>query len=122
MEKMTNLKAIEYVVANVELPADVEERIIAIRNSLAKKSATKSKASIEQAKANESIMTEIKTVLLEYNEPMTASQINKANDTLSVYSNQKISALLRKMCESGAVIRETAEKPKRTVFTAVATD
>ena len=35
--KMTNLKAIQYVLDNCEMPADVSERLNAIAMSLAKK-------------------------------------------------------------------------------------
>jgi hypothetical protein len=116
---MTNLKAIEYVVANVELPTDVEERIVAIRDSLAKKSATRSKASIEKEKIDTEIIKTITAVLAETGTPMTASEINKASDELTAFSNQKISAVLRKMVDIGKVTRDTAEKPKRTVFALV---
>lgn len=115
MQKMTNLIAMNYVIENCELPVDVAEKLENMRNSLVKKSATRSKASREKDAMNENIANIIAEVLTDA-EPMTVSEINRADDRLTSYSNQKLSAILRKMIENGTVEKAIAEKPKRTVF------
>ena len=47
---------------------------------------------------------------------MTVTEINKADEGLSEYSNQKLSAVLRGLVADGRVVKTQAEKPKRTVF------
>ena len=47
---------------------------------------------------------------------MTVTEINKADEGLFEYSNQKLSAVLRGLVADGRVVKAQAEKPKRTVF------
>ena len=37
MEKMTNVKAIDYVLANAELPTDVKEKLVKMKEQFVKK-------------------------------------------------------------------------------------
>lgn len=116
MEKMTNLIAMNYVIENCELPADVLEKMCNMRDSLVKKSATRSKASKASAELNAQIGEIIVSVLADSDEPMTVTEINKSCDELVEYSNQKLSAVLRGLVTAERVIKSQAEKPKRTVF------
>ena len=116
MEKMTNLIAMNYVIDNCELPADVLEKMCNMRDSLVKKSATRSKASKANAELNAQIGEVIVSVLASSDEPMTVTEINKSCDELSEYSNQKLSAVLRNLVADKRVVKSQAEKPKRTVF------
>lgn len=119
MEKMTNLNAMNYVIDNCELPADVLEKMCNMRDSLVKKSATRSKASKANAELNAQIGEVIMSVLASSDEPMTVTEINKSCDELSEYSNQKLSAVLRNLVADKRVVKSQAEKPKRTVFALV---
>ena len=116
MEKMTNLIAMNYVIDNCELPADVLEKMCNMRDSLVKKSASRSKASKANAELNAQIGEVIMSVLASSDEPMTVTEMNKFCDELSEYSNQKLSAVLRNLVTDKRVVKSQAEKPKRTVF------
>ena len=116
MEKMTNLIAMNYVIDNYELPTDVLEKMCKMRDSLIKKSATRSKASKANAELNAQIGEIIVSVLASAEAPMTVTEINKADEGLYEYSNQKLSAVLRGLVADERVIKSQAEKPKRTVF------
>ena len=118
MEKMTNLNAMNYVIENYadSIPTDVMEKLENMRNSLIKKSATRSKASKANAELNAQIGEIIVSVLASADSPMTVTEINKSCNELAEYSNQKLSAVLRTLVASERVIKSQAEKPKRTVF------
>ena len=59
---------------------------------------------------NERIMVELIEALAEVGEPVTISQLWEKVPTTKAYSNQKISALLRKMIEEGKVVKVTDKK------------
>ena len=92
MEKMTNLIAMNYVIDTfgTEVPEEVLVKLTNMRDSLVKKSATKSKASKANAELNAQIGEVIVSVLAGADEPMTVTEIGKADEGLSEYSNQKL--------------------------------
>ena len=75
MEKMTNLIATNYVIDNYELPADVLEKMCNMRDSLIKKSATRSKASKANAELNAQIGEILVSALASVKAPMTVTEI-----------------------------------------------
>ena len=75
MEKMTNLIAMNYVIDNYELPADVLEKMCNMRDSLVKKSATRSKASKANAELNAQIGEILVSALASVKAPMTVTEI-----------------------------------------------
>lgn len=79
---------------------------------LVKKASSKKPTKAQEA--NENIKTAILSVL-SADKGMTASEVLKASDEFSNFSNQKISALLKQLVESGEVIK-TTEKGK-SIFT-----
>lgn len=68
-------------------------------------------------KANIVLMDTILDGLFEMNKPVTVTELIKGYAPLTEYTNQKITALLRKMCEDNRVVK-TIEKKK--AFYAVA--
>ena len=114
MEKMTNKKALNYVMDNFDLPTDVAEKIANMIDSLDKKSAnrkpTKTQAENEEFKAT---ILEVLTT-----DGMTASEVIKSHADFDGMSNQKMSALLKQLIESGKVTK-TKDK-KSTLFKLVA--
>ena len=72
MEKMTNLIAMNYVIDNYELPADVLEKMCNMRDSLIKKSTTHSKANAE---LNAQIGGILVSALASLKAPMTINEI-----------------------------------------------
>ena len=61
-------------------------------------------------KENVVIMEAIKTALGEVDKAVTISELQAENTTMAEYSNQKLSALLRKLVESGEVVKTTEKK------------
>jgi len=111
-EKMTNAKALNYVLNNVELPEEVREKIQNIYNSTVKKSTNRkpSKASQEN-KAYAELVYQVLTD----RDPMTISEIMKSNKTLDQLSNQKVTAVVRMMIADGTVTKIV--EGKKSTFT-----
>ena len=93
------LLAIGEVAENEALVNFINGRI----EQIDKKANSTSKADKERAEQDEAIKDAILDVIAET--PMTISEMMKADDVLHELSNQKISALLRKMIAEGTVVR-----------------
>ena len=100
-QKITNKLALEYVMNNFDIPADVLEKLEKMHDSLSRKSASASGNRKPTAKQVEN--EKLKQFILEYmgNEPnrlFTASEIQKGCPNLPEdISNQKTSALLNQL-------------------------
>ena len=91
-------------------------------DKLAEKRSTPSKADKEKSAEHKAIADEIILVLSTeetVTTGMTVSEMQKASEMLAGYSNQKISAILRKMVESKAIVK-TIDKKKS--YFSIATD
>ena len=91
-------------------------------DKLAEKRSTPSKADKEKSAEHKAIADEIILVLSTeetVTNGMTVSEMQRASDKLAEYSNQKISAILRKMIESETVVK-TVDKKKS--YFSLATD
>ena len=122
IEVITNvMDGVDTDIASSEL-SEVITKLSGMAEKLAEKRSTPSKADKEKSAEHKAIADEIILVLsTEENVTtgMTVSEMQKASDKLAEYSNQKISAILRKMVESGAVVK-TVDKKKS--YFSVATD
>ena len=107
MEKMTNVKALAYVLENYELTTEVKEKLEKMKIQFEKKNSAEKKPTATQI-ANEGIKNIILETLSE--KSMTITEMQKANSELAELSNQKISALLKQMTESGSVKREEIKR------------
>ena len=107
MEKMTNVKALAYVLENCELTSEVKEKLEKMKIQFEKKNSAEKKPTATQI-ANEGIKNVILEVIGE--KAMTITEMQKANSELAELSNQKISALLKQMTESGSVKREEIKR------------
>ena len=112
MEKMTNLKAVAYVLENCTLPADVAEKMEKIKASFEKKSATGERKPTATQVANEGL----KMVILSYmeeqpNRLFTVTELIKEVPELAELSNQKVSALMTQLKDTG-VVTKIVEKRK----------
>ena len=116
MEKMTNVKAINYVVENfgAELPTDVAEKLTAIKASFEKKAANRKPTKVQEANV------ELKEAIVEVltAEGATVSEIMGKADALAGLSNQKVSALLKQLVDEGKAVKVVDKK--KALFTAVA--
>ena len=119
MEKMTNVKALDYVLTQYgeALPEDVAEKITAIKASFVKKSENRKPTKTQEQ--NEAIKNAI--VDLVTPEGVTATDImNKLNATgeYDALSLPKVTALLTQLKDAKRIGR-TQDK-KKALFTAVA--
>ena len=107
MEKMTNVKALAYVLENCELTTEVKEKLEKMKIQFEKKNSAEKKPTATQI-ANEGIKNIILETLSE--KSMTITEMQKSNSELAELSNQKISALLKQMTENGSVKREKIKR------------
>lgn len=107
MEKMTNVKALAYVLENYDLPTEIHAKLEKMKVQFEKKNSAEKKPTATQI-ANEGI----KNLILEVigNSSLTITEMQKINGELAELSNQKISALLKQMVENGSVVREEIKR------------
>lgn len=109
--KMTNAKAIDYVLTTVEnLPEDVKEKLVNIKASYEKK-ATNRKPTATQVENEKFAIDIVEFLKANANTGYTITDIQKAIPSIAECSNQKISAIVRKLVESNEVTRNV-EKGK----------
>jgi hypothetical protein len=110
--KMTNAKAIGYVLENCVLPEEVFDKIKNIKASLEKKSTGKKKTTKDDLERQE-----IKETIFDFlsaNEGLefTITEIMHNIEGYNKYSNQKLSALVKQLVADGLVEREEDTKGK----------
>ena len=122
IEVITNvMNGVDTDIASSEL-SEAVVKLSGMAEKLAEKRSTPSKADKEKSAEHKAIADEIILVLsTEENVTtgMTVSEMQKASDKLAGYSNQKISAILRKMVDSGTIVK-TVDKKKS--YFSIATD
>ena len=122
IEVITNvMNGVDTDLASSEL-SEAVAKLSGMAEKLAEKRSTPSKADKEKSAEHKAIADEIILVLsTEENVTtgMTVSEMQKASDKLAEYSNQKISAILRKMVDSGTIVK-TVDKKKS--YFSIATD
>lgn len=97
----TQLK--EIVKDNVELVAFIDNELDLLSKKNSK--STMSKTQVE----NENIKKVIVNALTEIDTPVTITELQKANENLAIYSNQKISALLKQLVDN-EIVKKVVEK------------
>jgi polyhydroxyalkanoate synthesis regulator phasin len=107
MEKITNVKALSIVLDTCELSTEVRAKLEKMKSQFEKKNSAEKKPTATQI-ANEGI----KSVILEVigDSSLTITEMQKINGELAELSNQKISALLKQMVESGSIVREEIKR------------
>ena len=104
-EKMTYVKAVEYVLGECELPEDVRERLTAMHESLVKRATAERKPTKKQvaaAEARDSI-----PAVMEQGKLYTATEIGKLFGESAQWASPKLSALV----DAGVLVR-TMDKRK----------
>ena len=109
MEKITNVKALAYVLENVNLPKEYAEKIEKMKAQFEKKNSAEKKPTATQ-KANEDLKEKILEGMVE-GKAYSITDLIKSIEVLNDLTNQKVSALIGQMVKSGSVIR-TEEKRK----------
>ena len=110
MEKMTNVKAINYVLENCNVPSDVAEKLAKMKDQFVKKNSAERKPTANQVE-NAGLKTAILDFLAENKGAYTVTDLMKSVSALADLSNQRVSALGRQLVEDGSVVR-TEEKRK----------
>ena len=113
IEVITNvMNGVDTDLASSEL-SEAVTKLSGMAEKLAEKRSTPSKADKEKSAEHKAIADEIVLVLSTGEtvaNGMTISEMQKASDKLAEYTNQKISAILRKMVESGTIVKTVDEK------------
>ena len=107
MEKITNVKALAYVLENCTLTEEVKAKLEKMKVQFEKKNSAEKKPTATQI-ANAGIKSAILETLGE--KSMTVSEMQKANSELAEFQNQKISALLGQMVKNGSIKREEIKR------------
>ena len=104
MTKMTNVKALEFVLTNcAALPSEVTEKLTAMKTSFEKKSSAERKHTPIQQE-NMGHKQEILNLLAD-GAQYTITDIMKGVPALSELSNQRVSAIVRQLTLSGEGVR-----------------
>ncbi len=108
MEKMTNVKALAYVLANAELPADVKAKVEKMKEQFEKKNSAEKKPTANQV-ANKGIQEAILEGMTE-GKLYTITDMIKEIPACADLTNQKVSALIRPLI--GVSIERVEDKRK----------
>ena len=115
MEKLTNVKALEYVINAdffAEIPEDIQNKLTAIRDSYVKKASGNRKPTARQT-ANVQLRADIKDVVLAADTAVTASEvlaIVKANDYGEEINLPRVSAQLTALVKDKEIDRFVDKK------------
>lgn len=108
MEKMTNVKALDYVLAHCELTDEVREKVEKMKLQFEKKNSSEKKLTAQQV-ANAAIQTAILEGM-EPNRLYTITELIKEISACNDLTNQRVSAIVRGML--GISIERVEEKRK----------
>ena len=116
--KMTYVKALEIAMKAVEDNKEVTEKLKALKESISKKNSAERKPTATQ-KANEEYKKAILS-FMEVGKKYTISELMKSVVEIADLSNQRVSALVRQLKESGLV--ERTEEKRKAYFSKVVTE
>ena len=114
MTKMTKKEMFATVIATIEI-LELENKtemleFLEHEVELLNKKSSKTTPTKTQ-KENEILLTQLEEALAEMTEPVTISEfMEKSTHPVSTLTNQKLSALLKKLIEAGKVVRTTEKK------------
>lgn len=107
MEKMTYVKALEIAIATID-NEEVKTKLTALQASIAKKNSAVRKPTATQT-ANAGFKVAIENGM-ELGKKYTITDLIKNISELADLSNQRVSAIVRQMVESGTVVREEIKR------------
>lgn len=109
MEKMTNVKALNFVIGMDGIPEDVKAKLVTMRDGFVKKSSAERKPTANQAE-NVGFKNAILNTL-EVGKKYTVTDIQKTVPELADVSGQRVSAIVTQLKNDGLLIR-TEDKRK----------
>lgn len=115
MEKMTNSKALAFVLGMEGIPSDVREKLVNIKASIDKKNSAERKPTATQTE-NVGLKSAI-LVGMASGKAYTIGDLMKEIPALADLTNQRVSALVRQLKDEGLVTRE--EIKRKAYFTKV---
>lgn len=107
-KKMTYVSALSFVLSNCDLPEDVASKLDMLRAQQEKRNSAEKKPTKTQL-ANETLAEQVFEVVCAAGHPVTVSEVLELG-ALNM-SNQKCSALMKKLVDAGRVVK-TMEKRK----------
>ena len=111
-EKLTYVTALTYAIENGNLPAEIAEKLTALRTQQEKRNTAEKKPTKVQ-EANAGVKQVILTAL-EGQEAKTVSEIQTLSEELGALSNQKVASLVRQLVEEGKLTR--IEEKRKAYF------
>ena len=109
MEKMTYVKALDAAIATLSADqSEVKEKLEALKASIAKKNSAERKPTATQT-ANEGYKEAILDAL-EVGKGYTITDLLKTVPSIADLTNQRVSAIVRQMVESGDLQREEIKR------------
>lgn len=118
MTKMTYAMAIDNAIALFSQGGQIDaedretvEKLEALSASLAKRNSKKSNSPTKRQKENIEVMETIVEVLASCEEPVTVSELQK-DERLAEFSNQRLSALLKKLVDNEHTVEKSIVKGK----------
>lgn len=108
MTKITYVSALDVVLNGEPMTDEVREKLEALKASIAKKNTAERKPTATQ-KANEDFKVAILEGL-ESGKAYTITDIIKSVEAVSDLSNQRVSAIVRQLVESGSLVREEVKR------------
>lgn len=108
MEKMTNVKALDYVLANCEITDEVKEKLVKMREQFVKKNSAERKPTATQTE-NAGLKTAIVDGM-EVGKQYTITDLMKSIPALADLSNQRVSAIVRQLKDEGTLVREEIKR------------
>ena len=118
MEKTKKMTKRDYFSKLIEIVesanVDNSAEIIDFLNHEIELSKKKSSVKTKTQKENEVLMEVVFNALAEVGKPMTVSELMSANEEIGAMSNQKVSALLKKLKDDERVVR--VEDKKKAYF------
>jgi hypothetical protein len=113
-ERMTNRKAINFVLDNYDVPTEVEAKFRSMLAALDRKSSTERKPTAKQVEN-----AGLRAVIVDFikanadgteNGGFTVTELIKSIDEIAECSNQKVSAILRLAVEDKALVRKSVKR------------
>lgn len=108
MTKVTYVSALNTVLNGEPMTDEVREKLEALKASIEKKNTAERKPTATQT-ANEGFKVAILKGL-ESGKAYTITDIIKSVDEVSELSNQRVSAIVRQLVESGSLVREEVKR------------
>ena len=108
MKKMTYVEVLNKVVEGVSLSAEEVEKVVALRDSIAKRNATKSNAPTKAQKANAALREQVVSAM-ESGVSYSIKDICGLVDELHDATSQKVAPLMAALVDEGKVVKSVVK-------------